>query len=73
MTTDELMAQVMARRTAQGLVLRLLTPDGVSVLYPKDHATKARWEAAAVRKGYTILASEEESRHGDTTEHHAHD
>jgi hypothetical protein len=56
MTTDELMAQVIARRTAQGLTLRLLTPDGVSVLYPKDHATKARWEAAAQARGYTVLA-----------------
>ena len=57
MTADEIHQAAMARRTAQGLKLRLLTPDGESTLYPKDHATKQRWLADAQRKGYTVLES----------------
>jgi len=55
MTAEEIRHAAMARRTALGLKLRLLTPDGETTLYPKDHATKARWLAAARRKGSTVL------------------
>ena len=55
MTTDEILNAAIARRTAMGLKLRLLTPDGETTLYPKDHATKAAWLADAQRKGYTVL------------------
>jgi len=55
MTADEIRTAAIARRTRQGLKLRILTPDGETVLYPKDHATKARWLTDARRKGYTIL------------------
>ena len=47
----------MARRTAMGLKIRLLTADGEQTLYPKDHTTKQTWLAAARRKGLTILES----------------
>jgi len=55
MTAEDIRTMAMAKRTAQGLKLRLLTPDGATTLYPKDHATKARWLADAQRKGYTVL------------------
>jgi hypothetical protein len=55
MTAGQIRAAAMAKRTAQGLKLRLLTPDGETTLYPKDHATKAKWVADATRKGYTVL------------------
>jgi hypothetical protein len=57
MTADDIRTLAMARRTAQGLKIRLLTPDGATTLYPKDHATKQRWLAQATAKGYTILES----------------
>ena len=55
MTADEIRTAAIARRTAMGLKLRILTPDGEKTLYPKDHATKQAWIAAAQHKGYTIL------------------
>ena len=55
MTTEDILQAAMAKRTAMGLKLRLLTPDGATTLYPKDHATKARWLAAAQAKGYAVL------------------
>ena len=55
MTADDIRTAAMAKRTAMGLKLRLLTPDGETTLYPKDHATKARWLVEAQRKGYTVL------------------
>jgi hypothetical protein len=55
MTAEDIRAQAIARRTAQGLKLRLLTPDGETILYPKNQATKQQWLAAARRKGYTVL------------------
>ena len=55
MTADEIRTAAIARRTTMGLKLRLLTPDGETTLYPKDHATKARWLVEAQRKGYTVL------------------
>jgi hypothetical protein len=51
MTAEQIRQAAMARRTTMGLKLRLLTPDGETTLYPKDHATKARWLADAQRKG----------------------
>jgi len=57
MTADEIHQAAMARRTAQGLKLRLRTPDGPTTLYPKDHATKQARLADARRKGYTVLES----------------
>ena len=57
MTTEDILNAAMARRTAMGLKLRLLTPDGETTLYPKDHATKSKWLADAQRKGYTVLES----------------
>ena len=48
MTAEDIRA--MAKRTAQGLKLRLLTPD-------KDHATKTTWMVQANAKGYTVLES----------------
>jgi hypothetical protein len=55
MTAEEMCNAAMPRRTAMGLKLRLLTPDGETTLYPKDHATKHKWLAEAQRKGYQIL------------------
>ena len=55
MTADDILNAAMAKRTAMGLKLRLLTPDGATTLYPKDHATKAAWLADAQRKGYPVL------------------
>jgi hypothetical protein len=55
MTADDIRNAAMAKRTAMGLKLRLLTPDGETTLYPKDHATKQAWVIAARRKGYTVL------------------
>jgi hypothetical protein len=57
MTAEQIRAMAMARRTGMGLKIRLLTPDGETTLYPKDHATKDTWLADARRKGYTILES----------------
>jgi hypothetical protein len=57
MTAEQIRAMAMAKRTAMGLKIRLLTPDGETTLYPKDHATKTKWIAEAQRKGYTILES----------------
>jgi hypothetical protein len=57
MTAEEIRNKAMAKRTAQGLKLRLLTPDGETTLYPKDYATKQRWMAQAKAKGYTVLES----------------
>jgi hypothetical protein len=57
MTAEEIRTMAMARRTAQGLKIRIRTPDGETTLYPKDHATKTRWIASARRKGYTVLES----------------
>jgi hypothetical protein len=57
MTAEEIRTMAMARRTAQGLKIRVLTPDGETTLYPKDHATKTRWIASARRKGYAVLES----------------
>lgn len=57
MTTEEILKIVMAKRTKMGLKIRLLTPDGETTLYPKDHATKSKWLADARRKGYTVLES----------------
>jgi hypothetical protein len=58
MSAEDLIAQVMARRKALGLHLRVATPDGVKDWYPKDHLTKARWEHAAEAQGYTVLPEE---------------
>jgi hypothetical protein len=55
MTAEDIRNKAMARRTAQGLKIRLLTPDGETTLYPKDQQTKQAWLAAAIRKGYTVL------------------
>jgi hypothetical protein len=55
MTATDIRTMVMAKRTAQGLKIRLLTPEGETTLYPKDHATKQAWIAGAIRKGYTVL------------------
>ena len=55
MTAEQIRQTAMQRRTQQGLKIRLLTPDGTTTLYPKDHATKRAWLADATRKGYTIL------------------
>ena len=57
MTADDIRNAAIARRTTMGLKLRVLTPDGATTLYPKDHATKARWLADAQRKGYAVLES----------------
>lgn len=57
MTAEEIRTRAMAQRTAQGLRIRLLTPDGATTLYPKDQATKAAWVREALRKGYTVLES----------------
>ena len=57
MTAEQIRTMAMAKRAAMGLKIRLLTPDGETTLYPKDHATKAKWLADAQRKGYTILES----------------
>ena len=43
------------RQDRIGLKLRILTPDGATTMYPKDHATKQTWITAARRKGYTVL------------------
>jgi hypothetical protein len=55
MTAEQIRTMAIAKRTAQGLKIRMLTPDGETTLYPKDHATKAAWLADARKKGYTIL------------------
>ena len=55
MTTEDIRQRAMAKRTTMGLKLRLLTPDGETTLYLKDHATKQAWLKAARAKGYTIL------------------
>jgi len=57
MTADDIRHAAMAPRTAQGLKIRLLTPDGATTLYPKDHQTKQAWLADARRHGYPILES----------------
>jgi hypothetical protein len=54
-TADEIRCAAMAARTQQGLRLHLRTPDGDTVLYPKDQATRRRWVTAARRQGYTIV------------------
>ena len=55
MTAEEIRKAAMARRTIQGLKIRLLTPDREMTLYPKDHATKQAWLRDALRKGYAVL------------------
>jgi hypothetical protein len=55
MDATDIRNRVMAARAAQGLKIRILTPEGASPLYPKDATTKAAWIAAALRKGYQIL------------------
>jgi hypothetical protein len=55
MTADQIRTAAIARRTAQGLKIRLLTSDGETTMYPKDHATKQAWITAARRKGYTVI------------------
>jgi hypothetical protein len=57
MTAEDIRTAAMARRTTQGLKIRVLTPDGATTLYPKDHATKQAWIASAKAKGYTVLES----------------
>ena len=57
MTAEEIRNMAMAKRTTMGLKLRLLTPDGETTLYPKDHATKAAWIASAKAQGYRVLES----------------
>jgi hypothetical protein len=57
MTADDIRHAAMAPRTAQGLKIRLLTPDGATTLYPKDYQTKQAWLADARRHGYPILES----------------
>lgn len=57
MTAEQIRDRVMARRTAQGLKIRLLTREGETTLYPRDHATKQAWIASAKAKGYTVLES----------------
>lgn len=55
MTAEQIRALAMAKRTAMGLKIRVLTPDGETTLYPKDHATKVKWVAQAKARGYTVL------------------
>jgi hypothetical protein len=57
MTAAQIRTAAIAKRTKVGLKIRLLTPDGETTLYPKDHATKTRWIADAQRKGYAVLES----------------
>jgi hypothetical protein len=58
MTADDIRTRVMAQRTARGLKLRLRTPDGETILYPKDAATFLRWRDAARRQGWQVLPQE---------------
>jgi hypothetical protein len=55
MTAEDIRNAAMAKRTTQGVKICLLTPDGETTLYPKDHATKQAWLKDAQRKGYQIL------------------
>jgi hypothetical protein len=54
-TAEQIRQNAIARRTTLGLKLRILTPDGATTMYPKDHATKQAWITAARRKGYTVV------------------
>jgi hypothetical protein len=56
MNAEEIRNAAMAKRTAQGLQLRLRSLM-FTTMYPKDHATNTAWIAAARRRGYTILES----------------
>jgi hypothetical protein len=55
MTAEQIRTMAIQKRTAQGLKIRLLTPDGATTMYPKDAATKQQWIAAAQAKGYPVL------------------